>query len=394
MALGPGGTFYVADAEADEILEGQLYRGSPDIVASPELVAQTIATNGTVVLQAAVAGTNLAYQWSFNGSPIAGATNSLYMISPAGSSAAGAYSVAMSNSYYNLTTPPAQLSVTNTSNPGRLVNLSVNAVAGSGSQLLTVGFYTGGAGTSGSETMLVQALGPKLTSLGVAGVMPDPQLTVFNAAQSQIGFNAGWGSPASNQAAVIAADTATYATALTDPTSKDSATVIPLAPGGYTIQVGSASGVTGRTLAAFYDDTPAGAYTVTTPRLINLSCRLQVAANSSLTAGFYVEGATSKTVLIRANGPALLAQGVTGVMPDPKLTVYDASQNVIDFNAGWGGSPTLASIAAAVYAQPFTNPASKDSEVVLTLPPGGYTAQVASVSNTPGDVMIEVYEVP
>jgi hypothetical protein len=198
----------------------------------------------------------------------------------------------------------------------------------------------------------------------------------------------------SNQTAVTAADAATYATPLTNPSSKDSATVVNLAPGGYTVEINSASGATGWTQAALYDDTPAGEYTATTPRLINLSCRLQVAANSSLSAGFYVGGATSKTVLIRGDGPALLAQGVTGVIPDPQLTVYDSNQNVIAFNAGWGGSAVLAAVASSVYAQPFSNPNSGDSAVVLTLPPGGYTAKVGSVSGAAGDVMIEVFEVP
>jgi len=223
--------------------------------------------------------------------------------------------------------------------------------------------------------------------------MPDPRLNVLSN-QTIIDSNAGWGTPLSNQLAVLAADAATFATALSDPTSKDSAIVIPLAPGGYTVQVSSASGVTGRTLAALYDNTPSGTYTATTPRLINLSCQLQVAANSSLTAGFWIGGTTARTVLIRADGPALLAHGVMGVMPDPQLAVYNSAENVIAYNAGWGGSQELSSIANVVYAQPFTDPNSKDSEILITLPPGGYTAQVSSASNTAGDVMIEVYEVP
>jgi hypothetical protein len=81
-------------------------------------------------------------------------------------------------------------------------------------------------------------------------------------------------------------------------------------------------------------------------------------------------------------------------MPDPQLAVYNAAENVIASNAGWGGSPALASIFASVYAQPFTDPNSKDAAIVLTLPPGGYTAEVTSVSNAAGNVMIEVYEVP
>jgi len=356
--------------------------------------AQTVANGTTAVFNVTASGYPApAFQWYWNGNPIAGATDARLVLNGVTGANAGSYACLASNMSGSALSDSVALTVISTADPGRLTNLSTLAVAGSGSQLLTVGFFTGGAGTMGSQSLLVQALGPAMSALGVAGTMPDPQLSVFSN-QTVIGANCGWGTPASNQIAVIAADIATCATALADPASRDSAAVIPLAPGGYTVQVSSVSGVAGRTLTAFYDNTPPGTRTATTPRLINLSCRLQVAANSSLTAGFWIGGTTSKTVLIRADGPALLAQGVTGVMPDPQLTVYNAAENVIAYNAGWGGSPVLTSVGSTVYAQPFADPGSKDSEVLMTLPPGGYTAQVSSVSNTAGDVMIEVFEVP
>jgi len=385
--------------------------GNPTITAQP--ASQTIAMGSTVVFsvnssgvvqgssfassnarqRADASGTSATYQWYLNGTAIAGATNAILVVQATASST-GAYTCLVSNSNGSVLSNAATLAVSSApASPGRLINLSTLAVAGSGSQTLTVGFFVGGTGTAGSQSLLVQALGPTVATMGQTGVMPDPQLNVFSG-QTVIGSNTGWGAPLSNQTAVIAADAATYATALGDPTSKDSAVVVPLAPGGYTVQVSSVSGVTGKTLTAFYDDTPSGAYTAATPRLINLSCRLLVGSNSSLTAGFWVGGTTAKTVLIRADGPALAAQNVTGVMPDPQLTVYNSADAPIAYNAGWGGSSVLSSVAASVYAQPFTDPNSKDSEVLLTLPPGGYTAQVSSASNTAGNVMIEVYEVP
>jgi hypothetical protein len=378
---------------------GTSFSGTATLTVTPSVLpvfttqpqGQTVATGATVVFNfTATGGTSFTYQWFLNGTAIAGATGSMLVVQAA---APGNYSCLLTNASGSTLSNPAALAVVSTTNPGRLINLSTLAVAGGGSQLLTVGFFTGGTGTTGSQSLLVQALGPTLTALSVPNVMPDPQLNVF-AGQTIVGSNTGWGSPLSNQLAVIAADTATYATALANPASKDSALVTSMAPGGYTVEVGSASGVTGKTLAALYDNTPSGAYAATTPRLINLSCRLQVASNSSLTAGFWIGGTTAKTVLIRADGPALLAQSITGVMPDPQLAVYNAAENVIASNAGWGGSPALASIFASVYAQPFTDPNSKDAAIVLTLPPGGYTAEVTSVSNAAGNVMIEVYEVP
>lgn len=378
------------------------FQPQPQTMAAGSTLVMTVSSTGTVAVSSdpgselrAQATSAPSYQWYFNGVAISGATSAILELSNVSSATAGTYSCLVSNASGSTLSNAAAVAVTTTTDPGRLINLSTLAVAGSGSQLLTVGFFTGGAGTTGSQPLLIQALGPVMATLVAPGakVMPDPQLHVFSG-QTVIASNAGWGTPTSNQQAVTAADAATGATALPNPASKDSATVVALPPGGYTVQVGSVSGAAGTTLTAFYDDTPPGTYTASSPRLINISCLLNVAANGSLTTGFWIGGTTSKTVLIRANGPALLAQNVTGVMPDPQLTVYNAADSVIAYNAGWGGSPILASISNSVQAQPFTNPNSEDSEVVLTLAPGGYTAQVSSVSNTAGNVLIEVYEVP
>jgi hypothetical protein len=341
----------------------------------------------------ATGGGPFSYQWNLNGAPISGATDQYLLVSNVSAANTGAYNCVVTGANGSSSASlGGALSVGSTTNIGRLINFSALGQLGK-SEILTIGFFKGGAGTTGSHPMLVQALGPALSTMGVAGDMPDPQLNAFSN-QTVIGSNAGWGSPLSNQLAVTAADAATCATALANSTSKDSAIVMPLAPGGYTVQINSVSGVTGTTLAALYDDTPSGTFSAAMPRLINLSCLLQVSANSSLTAGFWIGGTTARTVLIRADGPALLAHGVMGVMPDPQLAVYNSAENVIAYNAGWGGSQELSSIANVVYAQPFTDPNSKDSEILITLPPGGYTAQVSSASNTAGDVMIEVYEVP
>jgi hypothetical protein len=107
-----------------------------------------------------------------------------------------------------------------------------------------------------------------------------------------------------------------------------------------------------------------------------------------------VGGSTAKSVLIRASGPALVAHGVTGVMPDPQLTVYNSAGAVIARNAGWGGDPQLTAAMTQVYAFTYPDASSADSAVLLTLPAGGYTAQASSVSGTAGVTLVEVYEVP
>jgi hypothetical protein len=128
--------------------------------------------------------------------------------------------------------------------------------------------------------------------------------------------------------------------------------------------------------------------------LVNESVTTNV--QGMLTVGFVIGGDTSRTVLVRASGPALAAFGVTGVMPDPQIAAVRPlnASTVLAANAGWGGDPQLTAVGDAVGAFPFSDPASADSAVLLTLPPGPYTAQVTSASGAAGNVLVEVYEVP
>ena len=280
-------------------------------------------------------------------------------------------------------------------NPGRLVNLSVLSMDGPGSQLLTVGFVTGGAATYGSQQLLIRGTGPALTAFGVKAVLPDPALTIFDSNSNVIGSNDNWGSTTSNITAINNAEASTGAFALSSTTSTDAALVSILQYGSYTAQIAGKSGASGNALAEVYDLTPTNSYNVTVPRLINISCLEQFSAGGYLTAGFIIGGTTSETVLIRASGPTIGAApfNVTGAISDPKLTVYDSNTNVIATNAGWAGNALISAAATKVGAFPFGS-SSKDSAVLMTLNPGQYTVQAASASGTAGVTLIEVYEVP
>ncbi len=364
--------------------------GSPTITLNPS--SQTISSGSTIVFKtqstSALAST---YQWYLNGVAIAGATSSTLFIPAATSANAGAYSCTVTNAAGSASTLLAQLTLLNTTNPGRLVNLSVLTMDGPGSQMLTLGFVNGGAGTTGTEPLLIRASGPALTAFGLNNVLADPTLKVLQGS-NVVASNDNWGSTAANINAVNVADAATGAFALTPTTSLDAAVVqaLPSVSGGYTVQVlGNGTGV-GNALAEVYDNT--ANYTVTSPRLINLSCLQQVPVKGLLSAGFAISGATAKTVLIRASGPTLASFGVLGTMTDPQLNVFSGT-TVIASNAGWGGDVSITAANSATGAFQFASASSKDSAVVMTLAPGSYTVQATSVSETAGVTMIEVYEV-
>ena len=362
---------------------------SPTITSQP--VSQTITAGSSVVFTTAIiSSAGASYQWNFNGTAIAGATSSTYLIQAAGSSKAGNYTCTITNAAGSTTTSLASLSVITSQNPGRLVNLSVLTMDGPGSQLLTIGFVSGGAATLGSEQLLIRATGPALGNFSVANVLADPMLTLYQGS-NVIASNDNWGSTAANIAAVNAADAATGAFTLPSITSLDAALVQTLPSGGYTIQVAGKGAQVGNALAEVYDNTLS--YTASSPRLVNLSCMQQVAANSLLTAGFAISGTTSKTVLIRASGPTLTTFGVQNVMPDPQINVFNSNTTVIASNAGWAGDTSITAAQTAVGAFAFTSTTSKDSAVLITLAPGSYSAQATSASGAAGTTLIEVYEV-
>jgi len=99
-------------------------------------------------------------------------------------------------------------------------------------------------------------------------------------------------------------------------------------------------------------------------------------------------------VLIQALGPALVGEGVTGVLNHPALSIYNTLGQELYSNTGWGTSQILLNAAATVYASPVLPPNSPDSEVLLTLPPGGYTAEVTGADGGTGVALCAIYQLP
>ena len=358
-------------------------------VFASQPVSQTVASGSTVVFSASATGSPApTYQWYLNGTAIASGDNATLVVSGATAANAGNYTCRIANASGTVTSSPAALSVVNTADPGRLINLSCRAQVGTGGSILISGFAVGGAGTSGKESLLVRGSGPALAAFGVGGTIADPQLQIYSGG-TVLGTNNGWaGDPQISSAA-----SAVGAFGWSSTTSHDSALLETLSAGPYTAQIAGQSGDTGVALAEVYDATPAGTYARTTPRLVNLSTRVQVGTGGGiLIAGFVIGGSTSETVLIRASGPALAAFGVSGTLPDPKLQLVSGG-TVIAANNGWGGQAEIVAAAASVGAFSWGNPSSNDSAILATLPPGPYTAQVSGASNDTGIALIEVYEV-
>src|SRR4029450_11546227 len=102
-------------------------------------------------------------------------------------------------------------------------------------------------------------------------------------------------------------------------------------------------------------------------------------------------GPGTKTVVVRALGPSLSNFGLSGVLADPVLTVYNSSGAIIASNDNWQTDVGATFIAQNGLAP--SNP-SEAAAVVANLAPGAYTVVGTGNNSTEGVTLAEVYEIP
>ncbi len=383
IVVDAAGTLYVLQAGNNLIVKG-LLDTRPVITAPPPSLATAAGSPTTLAVSAT--GGGLSYQWKFNGTPIAGATASAYTLPAALPSSNGNYTVDLANSAGSATAGPATLTVAPAANPGRLINLSVLTDIATPGDSFTLGYVVGGDGALGSKPLVIRAAGPSLGALGVPATLADPKLELF-AGSTKTGENDNWGGSPSLTAALAGVGAFAYLS----PTAKDSAVSTAIATRDNSAAVSSADLGTGKVIAEVYDATPSINFSTLTPRLLNVSVRKHL--GTGLTAGFVLGGPTATRVLVRAVGPGLAVFGVDGTVADPQLTLFNGASTKIDGNNDWGGTAALTAAFASVGAFSLP-PTSKDSALLLTLPPGNYTVEVSGVNATTGVALVEVYAVP
>jgi uncharacterized repeat protein (TIGR03806 family) len=134
--------------------------------------------------------------------------------------------------------------------PGsRLVNTAVRAHVGTGASVLIPGLVVS---EGARKHVLIRAVGPGIAAapFNVEGALAEPVVTLFAGAQS-IATNTGWNSTA-NAAVIREAASAVSAFPLAEG-SRDSALLVTLPAGAYTIQVSGANNTTGVALVEVYE---------------------------------------------------------------------------------------------------------------------------------------------
>ena len=127
------------------------------------------------------------------------------------------------------------------------------------------------------------------------------------------------------------------------------------------------------------------------PRVQNVSTRAMVSTGDNvLINGFIVTGADPKTVVLRALGPSLSQFGVSGVLADPLLSVYNSSGTLIATNDNW-----QTDIGATFIEQNGLAPGDPAEAATLqtNLAPGAYTMVVRGNNSTQGVSLAEAYEI-
>jgi hypothetical protein len=267
------------------------------------------------------------------------------------------------------------------SDPSRIINLSARSTVGTGGNILIAGFVLNGTGT---KQVLLRGVGPTLAQFGVTQALAQSHLALISSAGSTLAINSIWGGGSTLTNAFVQVGAFALPAA-----SDDAALLQPLGAGSYTAQLSGLSNTTGVGLAEIYD---ADTGTPTT-RLINISARANVGtASNILIAGFVISGNTPETVLIRGIGPTLSQFGVTGSLATPQLVLYDSDNNTLESNSGWGGGASLSQAFSQVGAFSLGSN-SADAAMLVTLPPGAYTAEVSGTGGATGVGLAEIYEV-
>jgi hypothetical protein len=259
------------------------------------------------------------------------------------------------------------------SNPTRLSNLSTRAQVLTGNDVAIGGLVIGGGA---SKTVVVSVAGPSLATSGITNPLLNPTLTLVRSADNAVlATNDNWQS-APNVAAIQASGFA--------PNSPlEPAILATLPPGAYTAIVQGAAGATGVGLIGIFE--------VDHPEvpLVNISTRAKVlTGNDVMIAGFIVQGATAQNVVVNVAGPSLASAGITNPLANPTLTLVRSSDNaVIATNDNWGSAAN----AAQIQASGFAPNNSLEPAIMMSLPPGAYTAIVQGAGGGTGVALVGVF---
>ena len=252
----------------------------------------------------------------------------------------------------------------------RLANLSTRGFCETRDAVLVDEFVIQGTGT---ETLVMRGLGPSLSGAGVPDALKDPTVFLFDARGRTLDANNDWmDNPDKDQ--IIASGLAP-----TDP--HESAIIDTLAPGLYTFVEQGVRRTQGVALPEVFDLFDGGL------QLSAAGTRGFVSTGDNvMIGGFILTGSESVSLLIRGLGPSLASAGVSRVLTDPYLELYNTNGELIFLDDNWRDTQEQEIIATGL---PPTD--DRESAMVVTLIPGAYTAVLSGINSTTGIGFLQIY---
>lgn len=274
----------------------------------------------------------------------------------------------------------------------RLTNLSVLSTTVDPTRPLILGASVS-APLSGSLPVVIRGAGPSLAPFQVADPIADPELSTYDGVGRLLAICDDW----LGNGQLTATSNHLGAFPFLSAASKDSALLRAQANGAFSAHLRNRALASGTGLIEIYDASDEETWKHSSrARLVNLSALTTVDANGTLIAGFIVKGTRPLKLLIRGVGPALGAFGVSGVMDDPQIQVYDSEGRQIASNDDWqrqssgGVNPTDAIARSGAFLLPD---GSKDAALLLEMSNGLASVHLSGANGSRGAALIEIYAI-
>jgi hypothetical protein len=269
-----------------------------------------------------------------------------------------------------------------------ITNISTRALVQTGQNVMIGRFVVEG---TGPKRVIIRAIGPELMHYGITNALDNPRLELHNGTGALIATNDDWQTTILGGIITSSQVSAIQNSGHVPTAASESAIIADLQPGNYMVIVRGVNNTTGVALVEVSDLSPGAVL-----KLGNISTRSFVQTGQNvMVGGFVVQGTGPKRVIIRAIGPELTQQGITNVLANPKLELYNRTGALIGSNDNWqttilGGVITTNQVNE-IQSSGHAPTAASESAIIANLQPGNYTAVVRGVGNTTGVARLEVY---
>jgi uncharacterized repeat protein (TIGR01451 family) len=272
-------------------------------------------------------------------------------------------------------TPTATATATPTATPAKALNLSTRANVQTGDRVVIGGFIITG---NNPKPVVLRGLGPSLASFSITDFLQDPVLELRDNSGALLARNDNWKDTQRSQI---------EGTVYQPSDDRESVIVTTLAPGAYTAILSGKNQTSGIGIFEVYDNNQA-----VNSLLANMSTRGFVQTGTKVMIGGFVLGGTDPNgftrVAIRGLGPSLSRFGLSNLLADPVLGLYNANGALFASNNDWQDDPVS---AAKLTANGLAPSDQKESGIFISLPPGQYTAILSGVNDTSGLGLVEIY---